>query len=322
MPFARVGDTLILHGSRLSGGGLVVRIGRLSIPATRVAIGGDAIEVDVPRRGPRGRDADRPGRPPAAGDAHRRGRQRSCPELPRPSVSSGGLPFVLVPRVAAATVVGRTLTRDRDAAARWHCAGRDPRRRHDRRACGIRGRLDRHLGRGRRSPTRCRPSRRLHGFPARWRRSRRSRVSFDLSVQVGAEGPHVVTLTSTPASLPEAAAAIQAAIRGAIDVPGFDRVRVAATGRELILIAGDLTSADHGVGRAARRRAPALDGVERAGRLPVRRAPAVPCPEQRATPDPATDRRDDGSRRTPGRAVVAGGGGDRRSRRRSAEPAA
>jgi hypothetical protein len=67
--------------------------------------------------------------------------------------------------------------------------------------------------------------------------------SFDMSVRVGAEGPHVVTLTSTPASLPEAAAAVQAAIVGATGAPGFDRVRVAATSRELILVAGDLTSA-------------------------------------------------------------------------------
>jgi hypothetical protein len=66
--------------------------------------------------------------------------------------------------------------------------------------------------------------------------------SFELNVRVGTEGPHVVTLTSTPTSLAEAATAIQQAIRGATGAPGFDRVRVAATSRELILVAGDLTS--------------------------------------------------------------------------------
>ena len=240
VPFARVGDTLILHGSRLSGGGLVVQIGRLSIPATRVAIGGDAIEVDVPN------EVLEDGTPIAPADRLRPGTltvvvAAVMPELPQASVSSGGLPIVLVPRVADATVVGRTLTvtgtrlLDRTAPAEI-LIGDTIVERAEYGAASTDISVEVELADTLPAfPAVARISGPLAPFPA-------LPVSFDLSVQVGAEGPHVVTLTSTPASLPEAAAAIQAAIRGAIDVPGFNRVRVAATGRELILIAGGLTS--------------------------------------------------------------------------------
>jgi hypothetical protein len=67
-------------------------------------------------------------------------------------------------------------------------------------------------------------------------------ASFDLSVRVGAAAPHVVTLTSTPGSLEEAATAVQNAIRSATDAPGFAGVDVAATDRQLILVAADRTT--------------------------------------------------------------------------------
>jgi hypothetical protein len=227
VPFARVGDTLILHGSRLSGGGLVVQIGQLSIPATRITIGGDAIEVAVPD------EVLEDGTPIAPADRLRPGTLTVAvaavvPGLPQASVSSGGLPIVLVPRIADATVAGRTLTvtgtrlLDRTAPAEILIGDTIVERaEYGAASTDISVKVE--------LPDTLAP------FPA-------LPASFDLNVQVGAEGPRVVTLTSTPTSLPEAAAAIQAAIRGAIDVPGFDRVRVAATGRELILIAGGLTS--------------------------------------------------------------------------------
>jgi hypothetical protein len=63
-----------------------------------------------------------------------------------------------------------------------------------------------------------------------------------MSVRVGGGAPRVVTLTSTPGSLEEAAAAVQAAILGATSAPGFDAVQVTATDRELIVVAADRTS--------------------------------------------------------------------------------
>ena len=240
VPFVRVGDTLVVHGSRLSGGGLVVRIGRLDVPAGTVAAAGDTLEVDVPD------DALADGTPIDPADRLKPGTHTVSvaavvPELPQAAVTSGGLPVVLVPRVAGAAVAGRTLTvtgtRLLDGAAPAEILVGDT----------VVERASYALGASDASvdvtladtlpafPAAARASGALAPFPA-------LPGSFDLGVKVGTEGPHVVTLTSTPASLPEAAAALQAAIRGATGAPGFDRVRVAATSRELILVAGDLTS--------------------------------------------------------------------------------
>ena len=172
VPFARVGDTLILHGSRLSGGGLVVQIGRREHSRHARRDRRRRHRSRRSRRGPRGRDADRPGRPLAAGDAHRRGGRGHAG-------AATGLDLLGRPadraRAARRGCDGRRedAERDRDATARSHCAGRDPHRRHDRRACGIRGRLDRHLGRGELADTLpAFPA--AARFPARWLRSRRS----------------------------------------------------------------------------------------------------------------------------------------------------
>ena len=240
VPFARIGDTLILHGARLSGGGLSVRLGRLEIPATVVSPNGDAIEIDIPDdqlpdlTSIEPADRLRPG-------THTVSVVAVVRELPQASISSGGLPVVLVPAVTGATVAGRVLTisgtRLLDGSAPAQVLVGDT---VVERAAYSAGSIDTSVQVTLADtlpafPSAARVSDSLAPFPA-------LPASFDISVTVGTEGPHVVTLTSTPTSLSEAAAALQAAFDNATDAPGFDRVRVAATAEELILIAGDLTS--------------------------------------------------------------------------------
>lgn len=229
VPFVRIGDTLVLHGSGLSGGGLVVRIGLLDVPPTTVSAEGDAIEVVIPD------DALlRPG-------AHTVAVVAAVPELPQAAISSAGLPVVLVPAVTGVAVAARTLTvagtrlLDGPAPAEILVGGTVVER-----AAYLAGSAE--------TSVQVTLAETLPAFPAAARVSDALAPfpalpnSFDLNVRVGTEGPHLVTLTSTPTSLAEAATAIQAAIRGATGAPGFGRVRVAATSRELILVAGDLTS--------------------------------------------------------------------------------
>jgi hypothetical protein len=240
VPFARIGDTLILHGSRLSGGGLVVRIGRLDIPATVVSAAGDAIEVDVP--GDTLPDltpihpADRLGP-----GSHTVSVATVVANLPQAAISSGGLPFVLVPAITATAVAGRRLTvsgtRLLDAQAPAQVLVGD-------------ALVERsaYLPSSTETAVEVVLPATLPAFPVPARVSGTLAPfpnlpgSFDLSVRVGTDPAHVVTLTSTPTSLAEAAVALQAAINNTSNAPGFDRVRVAATSRELILVAGDLTS--------------------------------------------------------------------------------
>ena len=241
VPFARIGDTLILHGSRLSGGGLVVRIGRLEIPATVVGEAGDTIEVEVPGdtlpdlTPIHPADRLRPG-------SHTVAVATVVADLPQAAISSGGLPFVLVPAISATTVVGRTLTvtgtRLLDGAAPAQVLVGDalversaylPSSTETALEVPLPATLPAF-------PVAARVSGALAPFPA-------LPGSFDLSVRIAGGPARVVTLTSTPTSLAEAATALQAAINNASDAPGFDRVRVAATSGELILVAGDLTSA-------------------------------------------------------------------------------
>jgi hypothetical protein len=229
VPFVRIGDTLVLHGSGLSGGGLVVRIDRLDVPPTTVSTGGDAIEVEIPDD-----VLLRPG-------AHTVAVVAAVPDLPRAAISSGGLPIVLVPAVTDAAIAGRTLTvtgtRLLDDPAPAEILIGDS---VVERAAYLAGSTDTSVqvtlaDTLPASPAAALVSGPLAPFPT-------LPGSFDLDVRVGTEGPHLVTLTSTPTSLAQAATAIQQAIQGATDAPGFDRVRVAATSRELILVAGDLTS--------------------------------------------------------------------------------
>jgi uncharacterized protein DUF4255 len=240
VPFVRVGDTLVLHGGRLSGGGLVVRLGRLEIPATVISAAGDTIEIVVPDDalpdltpiGPA--DRLRPG-------THTVSVAAVVRELPQAAVSSGSLPIVLVPAVAGVSVAGRTLTvagtRLLDGAAPGEVLVGNT---MVERAAYLAGSSDTSVKVTLANtlpafPVAARVSGSLAPFPA-------LPNSFDMTVTVGNEGPHLVTLTSTPTSLAEAAMAVQSAINNTTDAPGFGRVRVAATSSELILIAGDLTS--------------------------------------------------------------------------------
>lgn len=238
VPYVRIGDTLVLHGSGL-GSRLVVRIGRLEYPAT-VAPAGDAIEVVVDDELPDGTpfapaDRLRPGANTVSVASH-------LADLPQVAVASNGLPIVLVPHVTSAGRTDRTLTvsgtRLLDGAAPAQILVGDT---VVDRPAFLAGSND--------TSVRVTLSDTLPAFPAAARVSGDLSpfppmpAAFDLSVRVGAEGPHVVTLTATPTTLAEAATTLQAAINGATDAPGFDRVRVAATTSELILVAGDLTSA-------------------------------------------------------------------------------
>jgi uncharacterized protein DUF4255 len=240
VPFARIGDTLVLHGNRLTGGGLVVRIGRLDLQVTSASAAGDVIEATIP-------DAvQADGTPIAPGDRLRPGTHTTSvmtvlPELPQAAIASGGLPLVLVPAITAANVAGRRLTvtgtRLLDGAAPAELLVGDT---IVDRVAYLPGSTDTSVEVSLADtlpafPAAARVSGPLAPFPA-------LPGSFDLNVRVGTEGPHVVTLTSTPAGLTEAATAVQTAIRGATDAPGFNGVRVTATTRELILVAGDLMS--------------------------------------------------------------------------------
>jgi hypothetical protein len=229
VPYVRIGDTLVLHGSRLSGGGLVVRLGRLEVPPTTVATAGDTIEVDIPD------DAL------LAPGTHTVAVAAIVPGMPGAAVASGGVPIVLVPQVSGVSVAGRRLTvtgtRLLDGAAPAEILVGDT---IVERAAYQAGSTDTAVDVLLADtlpafPAAARVSGALAPFPA-------LPGSFDMSIRVGAEGPHVVTLTSTPASLAEAAAAIGAAIAGTTGAPGFERVRVTATSRELVLVAGDLAS--------------------------------------------------------------------------------
>jgi len=238
-PYARIGDTLILHGSRLEGAGLTVRIGRLDLPAV-VGLSGETIEAVLPDSnlldGTAIEPADRikPGISSVSVRA-------VVPDLPQAAVSSAALPIVIVPSITSVSVVDRTLTVDglrlTDGAAPGEIlvgdtsverSGYLPASTETSVLIPLSGALPVF-------PAVAHVSGDLDPFPA-------LPGSFDMSVRVGGGAPHVVTLTSTPGSLEEAAAAVQAAILGATSAPGFDTVQVTATDRELIVVPADRTS--------------------------------------------------------------------------------
>ncbi len=237
--FARVGDTLILRGNRLGGVRLVVRLGDVELPPAVRTAAGDRIEVVVP-------DDELPDLTPIAAEhrlqpgTHAVSVATAVPDLPQVAVPSGRMAFVLVPAVAAANVVGRRLTvtgtrllhGDAPAQiivgdtvverARYLSGSTDTR---------VEVMLSHMLPV---FPAAAQVSGDLSNFPA-------LPPGFDLSVTVGSDGPHPVTLTATPTSLTAAAVALATAINAAAPA-SFADVRVAATDRELILLAGDLTS--------------------------------------------------------------------------------
>jgi hypothetical protein len=226
VPFARVGDTLVLHGNQLSGGGVAVRIGSTDVPASYVAPSGEVIEAEIP---------DHPLLTPGT---HTTAVATVVPELPQAAMTTVGLPIVIVPHVSVVSVVGRTLavqgTRLLDGAAPAEILVGDtvvPRTSYlpGSTATSVEVSLADTLPA---FPVTARVSGTLAPFPS-------LPASFDLTVQVGTQTPRDLTLHSTPTSLREAATAIQAAV---IDTPNLDPVRVAATNRALVLIPGDLTS--------------------------------------------------------------------------------
>lgn len=239
--FARIGDTLILRGSRLTGSGLFVRLGSVELPPAVIAAAGNRIEVLVP-------DDVLPDLTPIDADdrlqpgTHAVSVAISVPDLPQAAVPSGQLAFVLVPSVHMATVVGRTLTltgtrlMDDDAPGQM-IVGDTVVERDDYQAGSTDTSVVITLSETLPAfPAAARVSGDLSSFPS-------LPNSFDMSVTVGADGPHTVTLTSTPTSLAQAADAVQAAINATTAAESFADVRVTATDRELILIAGALTSA-------------------------------------------------------------------------------
>lgn len=240
VPFARIGDTLIIRGSNLGGGGLKVRLGTIELEPDVVSPAGHRLEVVIPDDTlPSGAlipDGDRlqPGTHPVEVAATVTG-------LPQVAIGSARAAFVLVPDVSSVTLSGRvlTITGSRltaeslpaqvvvgDAVVEDHdyLPGSNP--------TSVQVTLPTTLPT---FPAAALVSGDLTTFPD---------VSgeFELSITIGSEGPHTATLAGTPGSLPEAATMLQAAIRNAADHLRFSAARVTATERELIIVAGDLTS--------------------------------------------------------------------------------
>jgi hypothetical protein len=237
VPYARIGDTVVLHGDRFSAG-LFVSVGRLLMPAT-VASGG-VIEVVLPD------DTLPDGTPINPVDRLNPGASTVSiasvvPDLPQAAVTSAGLPIVVVPAVSGLSVTNRTLTvtgnRLMDGASPSHLIVGDS---VMERASYLAGSTDTSVkvalpGSLPIFPAVARVSGALVPFPA-------MPAAFDLNVRIGGGPQHVVTLTSTPTSLPEAASALQEAIRSATDAAGFAGVQVTAADPSMILVAGDRTS--------------------------------------------------------------------------------
>jgi hypothetical protein len=240
-PFARVGDTLILHGTGLGGGSLTVRLGPIEVAPDEIGPAGDRMEVTVPDDvRPDGStiappDRLQPGTHPVQVTAR-------APGFARAALASDTGAFVLVPGVDDATVADRTLTVTGSrllasvlpsqvivGSTTLGAAALRPGSTDDRVEVTLPDSLPCW-------PTAALVSGSLAAFPD-------LSGSFELSLTIGGEGPVTATLATTPTTLPEAAAALQTALRSAAPGPGFRRARVAATGRSLVLVPGDLESA-------------------------------------------------------------------------------
>lgn len=240
MPFARVGDTLVIRGTHFGGGMLTVHLGDIDAGPVTVSTAGDRIEVLVPDdQLPDGTPI-----PPAARlqpGPHAVEVAARAAALPGVALGSGRAVFVLVPRVADAAVSGRTLTVTGTRLLATDMTGQV-----------VAG--DAVIDRGEYLPTSTDTAldltlpTSLPAFPVA------ARVSgsltpfpdlppqFDIGVTIGGTGPVTATLDGTPTSIEGAAGLLQAAIRAVHASPAFNRALVAATADGLVVIPGDLSS--------------------------------------------------------------------------------
>lgn len=239
VPFARVGDTLIVRGGDY-GGDVRVRLEDLELEPAVVSPAGDRIELTVP-------DDRMPDGSPIGPASRLQPGTRAvevvapAPSLPAVVVASGRAAFALVPRVDGASVTGRTLTLTGsrlvapDASAQVIVGDRvvegpDFLPGSDEASVSVT------LPAGLPTfPVVTRVSGDLDPFPG-------LPAQFDLAVTMGTTGPRTVTLAGTPGSLEEAATLLEAALRTADETEAFARARVAATADALVVVPGDLAS--------------------------------------------------------------------------------
>jgi hypothetical protein len=241
VPFARVGDTLVIRGSDFGGGGLRIRLGAVEVPPALASDAGDRLEVIVPDdQLPDGTPI-----PPASRlqpGPHLVEVAAAAAELPGVALGSGRAVFVLVPAVASATISGRTLdiTGTRLLAedlAGQVVIGNAVVERADYLPASTAAALSLTLPTALPAfPVAARASGDLAPFPS-------IPPQFDVRVTIGGQGPETATLAGTPGSIAEAATLLEAAIRAAHDSHPFRGARVGATADGLVVIPGDLTSA-------------------------------------------------------------------------------
>ena len=243
-PYARIGDTVILHGHDLDGTDARVRLGGLPIPVAAPAA--QRVEVVVP-------DADLPGGIPIPEERRLQPGPQPVsvlvgfPGLPSRPVASNQAVVMLVPRVATLTLdptaVPRTLTASGTRLFRPGGEGETlvgPARVH---ASAYQGAIDTQLtvplpDTLPATAVRGLLSGQLAPFPP-------LPNQLDLDVTIGNDGPHTVSLAAKPASVAVAARLLQAALRdSAAAGPRFRGTRVTATaGDRLLIVPGGLGSA-------------------------------------------------------------------------------
>lgn len=236
VPFARIGDVLILRGAELGGGEVKVFLGEVDASAGILDLRPDRLEVTVP---------DHPDLQPGAVTVAVR---VGTPELPQTGFHSNQAVFMLVPKNVLVTphlgatprrlqIDGERLFLDRKtgetligetAVARDSYLAAAP--------ASILVPVPDTLPAW---PVDCLVSGDLVPFPVLL-------GTLDLSVTIGADGPHLATLPFTPASLEDAAVAVARGVRQALGGgEAFRGARVAALpgGSRLAVVPGGLRGA-------------------------------------------------------------------------------
>jgi hypothetical protein len=235
-PYARIGDTLIVVGHGFASAATRVRLGGVEIPA--VPARDDRIEVVIPD------DALPDGSIIPAARRLQPGAQAGSvsvgvPALPEAGFRSNQSVFLLVPRISAQptiTMPARTLdivgSRLFQPSATGETLVGNALIAKDEYVAPAPDHIVMPLPPTLPAwPVDARQSGALAPFPAL--------AALDVDITISGDGPHTATLQSIPGDLTEAAALLQAAIRGATGGgAGFASTRVAAVGDRLVLVPG------------------------------------------------------------------------------------